>query len=173
LTGLYNFRALFERIDAELARAQRYGHPLAAMMLDLDHLKTMNDRCGHEVGNEAIRRVARQLRSQLRETDFAARYGGDEFAILVPHHTEFEAAVLAERLRTSLSATPLDTPEGPFTLTMSVGIAAHRSGCLYDSAAGLLDAADAALYQAKRQGRNRVVLAQAVTFVPGRESVPR
>jgi diguanylate cyclase (GGDEF)-like protein len=157
---------LYERLDSELARAQRYGHPLAAMMLDLDHLKAINDQFGHEVGNEAIRRVARHLQSQLREVDFAARYGGDEFAVLVPHQTEGEASVLAERLRVSLAQSALETPKGLHTLTMSVGIAAYRNGFVHDNAAALLDSADAALYQAKRQGRNRVCVARPDNFAP-------
>jgi diguanylate cyclase (GGDEF)-like protein len=159
LTGLYNFRAMYERLEAELARAHRYGHPLALIMLDLDHLKAVNDQFGHEAGNAAIRLLARQLRLELREVDFAARYGGDEFVILLPHQTDAEAVILAERLRVSLLKAPLHTPDGPRHLTMSIGIAAHRDSVVYDDAAALLDAADGALYDAKRRGRDRICCA--------------
>jgi len=159
LTGLYNFRSLNQRIDLELARAQRYGHSLAAIMLDLDHLKEINDRFGHEMGNEAIRRVAAQVKRQMREVDFAARYGGDEFAILLPHQTAAESAILAQRILSGVAGIPIDTPQGPHPMTLSIGIAAHGKVKTYASSTLLLEAADSALNQAKQQGRNRIVLA--------------
>ncbi|HVE84704.1 MAG TPA: diguanylate cyclase, partial [Myxococcales bacterium] len=128
LTGLANFRALDARLREEMDRARRYRYPLAMAMVDLDHLKRINDRYGHAAGNQLLADFAWRLTSGLRGTDFAARYGGDEFAVLLAHQSWREAAVLCDRLRASLIAHPLSTlrgGEGGLTTTISVGVAAH------------------------------------------------
>jgi two-component system, cell cycle response regulator len=161
LTGLANYRALIERASEELNRARRYAYPLSAVMLDLDNLKAINDHHGHDAGNRALLNLTSTLRATLRQTDFAARYGGDEFVVLLPHHTPAEAAVVVERIRRILAGTELTTSPGevlPLTLTVSAGIAGHEpSGPRHDYE-GLLRLADAALYEAKRDGRDRVVV---------------
>jgi len=163
LTGLHNFRALQLKLDEEFARAARYAEPLAVLLVDLDHLKTLNDRYGHEAGNGALRAMGDVFREELREVDFAARYGGDEFVALLPHQTAAEAGVVAERLRARLASRPWPWPQ---PLTMSVGIAAMGSSVPVQEPSMLLAAADAALYRAKHQGRNRVEVAGPVDGLP-------
>jgi len=158
LTGLANARGLFERLEAELARSRRYHEPLALLLVDLDGLKRINDRHGHHAGDEAIRSLAAVIRFQLRESDVGARWGGDEFAVLAPNTSEHDAVALAERIRSSISEQNAGSP-----LSGSVGVAAitpAEDGEFVDSAA-LMRAADAALYEAKRRGRNRVVVASS------------
>jgi two-component system, cell cycle response regulator len=161
LTGLANFRALTVRLDAEFKRANRYQYPLSVVIIDLDHLKAINDGMGHDVGNRAILALASHLRDNLREVDFAARFGGDEFVALLPHQTAREAAVFAERIRAGLRTVAVTRADGrpaPFGLSVSVGIADHEPLRPWESTEGLLKAADAALYEAKREGRDRVVV---------------
>jgi diguanylate cyclase (GGDEF)-like protein len=160
LTGLANFRALSSRLGEEFRRATRYRHGLAAVMIDLDNLKQINDRYGHEVGNQAILTLSRQLRACLREVDFAARFGGDEFLVLLPHQTYTQAAIFAERLRSKLGAIRLEGAPGleELRLTISVGIAAHGPKSPKPTPDYLLQVADAALYESKRRGRDRIVV---------------
>ena len=156
LTGLHNFRALQQKLDEEFARAARYAEPLALLLVDLDHLKTLNDRYGHEAGNVALRATGEVFREELREVDFAARFGGDEFVALLPHQTAAEAGVVAERLRVRLASRQWPWPE---PTTLSIGIAAMGSSVQVQEPSMLLAAADAALYRSKRNGRNRVEVA--------------
>jgi diguanylate cyclase (GGDEF)-like protein len=155
LTGLPNYGAFRTRLDEELKRASRYGTPLAAVMIDLDHLKQLNDGFGHELGNRAIVTLADHVRGNLRGSDFAARFGGDEFVVLLPHTQAEEAAIFAERVRAGLATLRLATPSGAVGLAASFGVAAlPTDGCTAPEEA--LRGADAALYAAKRAGRDRV-----------------
>ncbi len=155
LTGLYNRRGLYEFGGKEVARAQRLGETLAAIMLDLDYFKEVNDTHGHPVGDQVLEQVAQRCAQQLRQMDIIGRYGGEEFAILLPN-TELEGArQIAERLRASF-ATPVRVEIGELSMTLSLGVAVLKSS-LADLPA-LLQAADHALYQAKQAGRNRVAL---------------
>jgi two-component system cell cycle response regulator len=156
LTGLHNFRALQAKLDEEFARAARYAEPLAVLLVDLDNLKTLNDQYGHEAGNAALRAMGEVFREELREVDFAARFGGDEFVALLPHQTSAEAMVVAERVRLSLASRPWPWPQ---PLTLSVGIAAMEGSAHVQEPASLIAAADAALYRSKHKGRNRVEVA--------------
>jgi diguanylate cyclase (GGDEF)-like protein len=156
LTGLHNFRALQAKLDEEFARAARYAEPLAVLLVDLDNLKTLNDQYGHEAGNAALRAMGEVFREELREVDFAARFGGDEFVALLPHQTSAEAMVVAERVRLSLASRPWPWPQ---PLTLSVGIAAMEGSVHVQEPASLIAAADAALYRSKHKGRNRVEVA--------------
>ncbi|NOK39001.1 diguanylate cyclase [Corallococcus exercitus] len=161
LTGLANFRALSVRLEDEFKRAQRYGYALSVVVIDLDHLKAINDGMGHDVGNRAILALATLMQGNLRESDFAARFGGDEFVVLLPHQTSMEAAVFAERLRSELRGVNVQRGDGrpaPFGLSISVGVADHTADSPRESTEALLKAADAALYEAKREGRDRVVV---------------
>ncbi|WP_267968672.1 diguanylate cyclase [Myxococcus stipitatus] len=161
LTGLANFRALTVRLEEEFRRAQRYQYPLSVVVIDLDHLKAINDGMGHDVGNRAILALANQLKGNLRESDFAARFGGDEFIALLPHQTAQEAAVFAERIRAGLRTVGMQRSDGrpaPFGLSVSVGIADHTLEVPREDTDALMKAADAALYEAKREGRDRVVV---------------
>ena len=151
LTGLPNRRSLDAALAAQCALAAREGRPCAVLMLDLDHFKAINDTHGHAVGDAVLRAFGQRLQAQLRRSDLCARYGGEEFVVLLAG-TPFEPVEdVGERLRALVSAEPL--AEG-VTTTVSVGTASHRPD---DDVASLLARADAALYEAKRSGRNRVV----------------
>lgn len=160
LTGLNNRRHFMLLAAAELARGQRYGRPISVGLADLDHFKQINDLYGHEAGDMALRAFADLVRDTLRHSDAAARYGGEEFAFIFPETTPHEAIVLAERLRSRLDALVIPIMAGQYVrLTVSFGIA--------DASAQTLEAAlrlaDDALYQAKRNGRNAVILAATAT----------
>ena len=168
LTGLSNARGLFDRLDAELARSRRYREPLALLSVDLDGLKSINDRYGHRVGDDAIRSVADVIRSELRESDVGTRWGGDEFAVLAPSTSRVAALALAERIRALIPQRSTWWP-----LSVSVGIATldpNTDGEGFDSAT-LMRAADAAMYEAKRSGRDRVVVASSAKNSGGPEKV--
>jgi diguanylate cyclase (GGDEF)-like protein len=155
LTGLPNFRSFHARLEEEVARAHRYGHPLACAMVDLDGLKEINDKLGHAAGNRAIMALADAVREELRDTDFAARYGGDEFVVLLPQTSEPQGAQFAERLRRRLIEV---SQNAGLPVRGSIGVAAVAPEELdsADGAEDLLRRADEALYRAKRSGRDRV-----------------
>ncbi|MHB0981172.1 MAG: GGDEF domain-containing protein [Thermoleophilia bacterium] len=159
-TGLYNRRELRRFLDYELERSRRYGHSLALVMIDVDHFRDINDRFGHQAGDEALRHIAQVLLSGARTCDLLARYGGDEFAIVMTETTAEEARRGAERLRKAAGAGPAEVnsqegPSGTVHVTISAGVAAYPGDA--DSSEALIEAADQVLYQAKRGGRNRVV----------------
>lgn len=161
LTGLSNYRALAVRLTEEVKRSTRYRYPLAAVMIDLDHLKMINDRFGHEVGNRAIEAVGRHLRANLRDVDFGARFGGDEFVVLLPHQSGEDALVFAERVRAGLAPLGIADERGltvQLSLTLSIGIASLDPHAAPANAEELLRRADSALYQSKRRGRDRIVV---------------
>jgi len=160
LTGLANLRAFRERLEAEGKRARRYRTPLTCVMADMDHLKPVNDQLGHAAGDRAIAAVAAVIRAELRETDFGARYGGDEFVVLLPHTTAEEGRVFAERACARLRATPLEISGRRIPLGASFGVAC-LSGEDDLPADTVVRAADVALYRAKRAGRGRVSVAPA------------
>jgi diguanylate cyclase (GGDEF)-like protein len=161
LTGWHNRRYLQQRLKEELARAQRRGGAIACLMLDIDRFKSINDGYGHLAGDNALKEVAQRVESQIRSMDTAARFGGDELAILLPDTKGPEAAKLAERIREVIAAEPFAlTAEIERNLTISVGVASITPGRdetdLKAVADRLLADADAALYRAKALGRNRV-----------------
>jgi diguanylate cyclase (GGDEF)-like protein len=163
LTGLYNRRYLEMRLAAEVARARRHEQALSCLFLDADHFKQVNDRHGHAVGDLALVTLAGSIRRQLRAGDLATRYGGEEIAVLLPHTELRDAALLAERIRSRIAASPLRLPGGEqLPLTVSIGVAELQEDPNQDHralAARLLDQADQALYRAKQAGRNRVTCA--------------
>jgi diguanylate cyclase (GGDEF)-like protein len=152
LTGLANRRRLDEVLELEAAHARRYGTPLSAIMLDLDHFKQVNDEFGHPAGDAVLKAAAAVFAEGVRATDLAGRWGGEEFLIVLPHVRKSDAAVLAERLRGGLERAELPAIGRP--MTASFGVAEWRHGG--DSEAELVARADAAMYVAKRRGRNRV-----------------
>jgi diguanylate cyclase (GGDEF)-like protein len=158
LTGLGNRRAFDERLAEETARAERYGTDLALAMIDLDDFKEVNDRYGHPIGDQLLVQVGHILVATLRNTDIPIRYGGDEFAIILPETSKTEAWVVAEKIRAALGELTLVAADGVRISTSgSIGIASY--GAAADTSYALLAAADAALYRAKRSGRDRVELA--------------
>jgi diguanylate cyclase (GGDEF)-like protein len=159
LTGLFNRRYLEETLLRELARTEREGGSLSLLMVDLDHFKVINDTFGHEVGDRVLQATARLLEHHVRTGDVACRYGGEEFAVLLPNTTLPHATSRANQLRVAMRALPLPAPADGVTLTMSVGVA--TSPGQGRSAADLIHAADEGLYEAKRGGRDRVHVATA------------
>jgi two-component system cell cycle response regulator len=156
LTGLANLRAFRGRLDDEVRRARRYGTSLTCIMADMDHLKPVNDAFGHAAGDRAIASVADVLRSQLRATDMGARYGGDEFVLLLPHTSSGDGRILAERLCQRLATADLSVGDRKVSLRTSFGVAELGPEAGLDDGADLLRHADEALYAAKRSGRGRV-----------------
>jgi diguanylate cyclase (GGDEF)-like protein len=159
LTGLANRRAFDERLAVEVARANRYGTPLALVMIDLDHFKELNDRFGHQAGDEVLKRVSALVDREKRLGDMVARYGGEELAAILPHTEARSAMIWAERVRQSMSATEVRSESSTLNVTASFGIAGATPE--RERPATLIEAADQALYEAKRQGRNRVVASGA------------
>ncbi len=156
LTGLHNRHHLMEACGMEVARSDRQGKPLAAMMIDIDHFKKFNDTYGHQAGDEILTRMGAILGDCIRKVDYAARYGGEEFLILLPR-TDLNGAVeVAKRIQARLAEEEMG---GEDAITLSIGVAEYpKHG---DNADVVIAAADAALYQAKHRGRNRVVRASA------------
>jgi diguanylate cyclase (GGDEF)-like protein len=154
LTGLYNRRHFFELSEHRIRLWRRHHAPVAAMMIDIDHFKAINDGHGHAVGDEVIREVARRLVGTLRETDLLCRYGGEEFAVLLPETTVTDAHEAAGRLHKAVTGAPIATAAGLLPVTVSVGLAGPDAA--HPDANSLLTRADEALYAAKRAGRDRV-----------------
>jgi diguanylate cyclase (GGDEF)-like protein len=165
LTGLYNRTAVLRILDRELNRAGREHRPLGVVLADLDHFKRINDTLGHLVGDEVLRQTARRMQTVHRPYDFIGRYGGEEFVSVLPGCDCRAALVLAERLRSRIAAEPVDYDGGRVRVTLSLGVMAWEGDESMDSEA-LLRAADAALYQAKRAGRDRAVLADRFPAPP-------
>ncbi len=163
LTGLANRRELLATLERELAHARRYGGALSLALLDVDHFKAVNDEFGHPTGDEVLRRLGQVLAGAFRRVDTVGRWGGEEFMVVLPRTPLHGAQVSLEGMREQVSGLAF---EGlPRALTVSCGLAALGPGL--ESAAALIAAADAALYRAKRQGRNRVVVAdEPVAMAP-------
>jgi diguanylate cyclase (GGDEF)-like protein len=157
LTGLANHGRFQDLLGSEIEQVRRYHHPLGLIMLDIDNFKSVNDTYGHQQGDIVLKRVARVLADNSREADYPARYGGEELAVILPH-TDLEGAhAIAERIRTSVEALriPRMDQQGTLKITASLGVAASNRG----EKDALIAEADAALYDAKRQGKNRTVSA--------------
>jgi len=155
LTGIANRRYFEARLRDEYARWQRYGGDMSVLLFDLDHFKKINDQFGHVVGDTVLREMAQRVAQVVRVQDTFGRFGGEEFALLLPCTTLDEAMLVAEKIRHTIGDTPVDVQSVRVPVTASVGGAAARVGVPnYDV---LINEADAALYSAKRQGRNRSV----------------
>ncbi len=157
LTGLYNRRELMRQLEEALARAQRYHHPCCLLLLDVDHFKQVNDRCGHLVGDEVLRRLGELLQGAVRGIDYAARYGGEELVVLLPESDSDDGVVMAERLRRLVELERWGMARSLGPITVSIGVAAFpQHGHTPET---LFQAVDQALYAAKRGGRNQICLA--------------
>jgi diguanylate cyclase (GGDEF)-like protein len=156
LTGLANPRRFRELIEKESVRAERFGHPLSLVLLDLDDFKQINDNYGHLQGNEVLRTVGRILMDESRGVDEPARYGGEEFIVALPETGRQGAVEVAERIRTAIAASRVPRVEGSgeIEITASLGVASVAPDAARDTKS-LIAAADAALYRAKRSGKNR------------------
>jgi len=156
LTGVYNRRTFKELAEPQLSRSRRSQMPVSLLMLDLDHFKRINDTYGHLAGDDVLRNFATLVRNCLRKEDLLARYGGEEFVVLLPGSSQEAAAALAERIREQTAALPMDANKHRARVTVSIGSASEKGDTL-PSMEAMLGRADEALYQAKREGRNRVV----------------
>jgi len=154
LTGLYNSRHFFKRIKAEVERTDRYGHPLTLLILDLDNFKQYNDAFGHLAGDKVLAETGNIIRKSIRSTDSAYRYGGEEFAVILPESSGQEALYFAERIRKSFESEALfaHKDEG-LPVTVSIGVAQYLAG---EKISALIKRADSNMYKAKNEGKNRI-----------------
>lgn len=154
LTGLFNRRGLFDLGEREINRFRRFGNALSAILLDLDHFKHVNDKYGHVIGDQVLKTAAQRCKDGIRDVDIIGRYGGEEFAILLPETGNGEACQLAERLRRCIAKQPVYTDKGNVPITISLGVALAAGD---EDLSILLNKADEAMYLAKQSGRNCVV----------------
>lgn len=159
LTGLFNYHYFTQALSKEIERSKRTGQPTVLIMVDADYFKKVNDQWGHEVGNQALKFIARSITAHIRQLDIACRYGGEEFAIILPSTTVTTASQVSERIRQSIEQEPFifTTLAGKksIQLTVSIGFSLYY-GQLDDSDQRLIERADAELYRAKQSGRNQV-----------------
>jgi len=156
LTGLFNYRYFIEVANVEINRAQRYNHPLTALMFDVDHFKMINDTFGHSAGDLVLCSIADLCRQFFRNVDIVCRYGGEEFFVLLPETSIETAKDVAERLRSSVESRITSYHKQQIHVTISIGISSLSSSCTTINR--LIERADTALYSAKKQGRNQVAL---------------
>lgn len=160
LTGVLNRRAVLDMLERELLRARRIGYPVAIAMVDLDAYKQVNDNFGHQAGDTAMASLAARIESQLRPYDAVGRYGGDEFMVVLSNCSASRAQVICERIRSAVAASPFPIRhDAEVSITLSAGVTAAEPGETV-SVCSLIQRADAALYQAKEAGRDRIVMAQ-------------
>lgn len=163
LTELYTHRYFQETLDREISRARRYNKPLALMMVDIDHFKAVNDTYGHQAGDHILQGLAQMMRGQFRQSDYACRYGGEEFSVILTD-TRMESAIMgAERLRKSMEERVFEFCDYRITVTISIGISGFKDTMSKQS---MIEAADQALYRAKRNGRNRVMTSETDEATP-------
>lgn len=173
LTGLFNYRHLYTRLNEEFKRAERYHEPFACMVIDIDQLRVLNDAGGRELGDAVITRVAEGIRRSVREVDVVARYGGEEFLLVLPCTHFAGAVIVAERIWREASERPLEYDGSLHWFTVSIGVALYPSRDVRSKDA-LLRAAESALNQAKREGGNRICVFQQQDqiYSPGSDAPP-
>jgi diguanylate cyclase (GGDEF)-like protein len=158
LTELYNYRHFRNKLEDELKRADRYRQRFSLLMMDLDYFKKINDALGHQTGNMVLREVAGIIKQCVRDVDFVARYGGEEFVVILPQTGDHDALVIAERIRSTIEGSFFSNAQGTrdVKITISIGCASYPDGIR--TLEQLLEKADKALYQAKSEGRNRIIM---------------
>lgn len=153
LTGMLNHRTFYEQLEIELRRSQRYTSQLSIIMIDIDNLKPINDGYGHRAGDMAIKQIARRISACIRQIDIAARYGGDEFSVILPNTSLEDATVVAERMVEMVKNTPMVWEGNRINLSISVGVGQYEGG---GTVSDVTNATDQALYAAKQAGKGRV-----------------
>lgn len=161
LTGLSNFRYFIQALEQEMERTRRTGYATGLIMMDLDFFKKVNDDWGHDVGNQALVLASTLIKAAVRKMDAPCRYGGEEFAIILPSTDRHNSMLVAERVREMIATTPLVFDDNELLLTASFGIDIY-TGLEAGGAEEMVKRADSYLYQAKEAGRNRVCVAPAV-----------
>lgn len=162
LTGLSNYRHFTTILSQEMERSKRTGQPTTLIMIDADHFKKVNDNWGHEIGNQALKLIANCILVNVRQLDTACRYGGEEFAVILPSTDTATSLQVAERIRAAIENTPLavktedQTTPTMHTLTVSIGVSSHPGKYDNDNWHKLVERADNKLYEAKKNGRNQV-----------------
>lgn len=153
LTGLVNHKTFYETLERELWRSRRFGGDISVVMIDMDNLKKINDNHGHRIGDKAIRQVSRKIKQCVRQIDTAARYGGDEFAVILPNTSLAEAIIVAERMVEAVSSSSVIAKGEELSLSVSVGLGQYDSDCKPED---ITSRSDQALYMAKQAGKNMV-----------------
>jgi diguanylate cyclase (GGDEF)-like protein len=151
LTGLANHKAFYDILERELWRSRRYGGLISLIMVDIDNLKTINDTYGHRVGDKVIKEVSKRIKQSIRQIDTAARYGGDEFAVILPNTSLTDATVVAERMVTTVGGAPVMWKKDEIPISISVGLGQYDSDSSPDD---ITSRSDQALYSAKQAGKN-------------------
>ena len=169
LTGLWNQTEIRRILSTELRRAERHDAPVAVLFFDIDHFKLVNDTWGHAIGDTVLVEIANRMRQTLRDYDTFGRFGGEEFMVVLPDCDDAEAVDVAERLRQSIAGTPISGKKGEIDVTISIGVTSNVA-CDNADAEVLIRAADAAMYRAKRAGRNCVK--QATPADSGKQTIP-
>ncbi|MEE9291619.1 MAG: diguanylate cyclase [Acidobacteriota bacterium] len=160
-TNMLNDRYLNRRLSEEFKRAQRYGAPLSVVILDLDHFKQINDKYGHDCGDQVLRSFGKVVLDSARETDIVGRFGGEEFLMILPNAVGIRAAIVAERVRRAAEEQVYKYKEFLVRVTVSAGIASYPANRQVRTEADLLKAADDAMYRAKKVSRNKVIIDRA------------
>ncbi|MGZ8868853.1 MAG: diguanylate cyclase [Thermoanaerobaculia bacterium] len=155
LTKLHNHRYFQDELARAFEESERYERPLSLAMIDIDYFKKVNDTYGHAVGDEILKGVSNLYRESVRSTDLVARYGGEEFAVMMPETNLAEASTFAEKIRSLVESTSMETQAGPLKVTVSLGVASVPHSKIH-TPKELIVASDKALYRAKRNGRNQV-----------------
>lgn len=155
LTGLYNYRFFADTLIKEMERAQRSLQPMSMIMIDIDHFKKFNDQWGHEIGNHALIHVAKLIYQTIRKLDYACRFGGEEFVVILPNSDLRQAIYVANRMREMIETNAIEINNQPINITASLGVDEYRANHT-DTRDGFVERVDAWLYHAKHSGRNRV-----------------
>ncbi len=175
ITGLYNHRHFQERLTDEVERCRTQGHPLSMLLIDVDYFKVVNDNYGHPIGDELLKQMAEVIRGAIRSTDLTCRYGGDEFAVILPGADPKDAEEIAEKIRRTIADHRFDLAGGlAITTTVSIGVATFPPDA--SDKKELIDLADRAAYHAKERGRNRVSVVAKIREsgeVPAEVGAPR
>jgi diguanylate cyclase (GGDEF)-like protein len=156
LTGLYNYRFFADILPREMERAQRSLQPMSMIIIDIDYFKKLNDQWGHEIGNKALIHIAKLIHQTIRKLDFACRFGGEEFAVILPNTDLRQSIYVANRIREVIEMTALQVDAQSINITASLGVDEYRANHS-DTTDSFVERVDAWLYQAKHSGRNKVM----------------